>query len=55
MPYLEGENVAGAQSRVRIYNADENLLTKMQEIEFAALGNLIMSSRMNMGVPASLG
>lgn len=55
VPYLDGEDVAGVQSRVRMYNADENLLTKMQDIEFALFGNLIMRSRMKMGVPAFLG
>ncbi|MBC7117713.1 MAG: response regulator [Methanobacteriaceae archaeon] len=55
IPYFEGENVAGVQSRVRMYNADKNLLTKMQDIEFAIFGNLIMRSRMNMGVSAFLG
>jgi len=55
MPYLEGENVAGAQSRVRMYNADKNLITKMQDIEFAIFNNLIMRSRMNLGVSAFLG
>ena len=55
VPYLDGDDVAGAQSRVRMYNADENLLTRMQDLEFAIFGNVIMRSRMNMDVPAFLG
>lgn len=55
VPYLDGEGVAGAQSRVRMYNADENLLTKMQDLEFVIFGNVIMRSRMNMDVLPSLG
>mgnify|MGYP001497953007 CR=1 FL=1 len=38
-----------------MYNADENLLTRMQDIEFAVFGHLVMGSRMKMGVPAFLG
>lgn len=55
VPYLEGEDVAGVQSRVKMYNRGRNLLTMMQHIEFAVFGNLILESRMRMGVPAFLG
>ena len=41
MPYLNDEKVAGVQSRVRMYNDDENFLARMQDIEFAGFGNIL--------------
>lgn len=41
MPYLNDENVKGVQSRVKIYNKDENFLTAMQNIEFGLFGNIV--------------
>ena len=49
VPYLDDEDVAGVQARVRMYNADRNLLTKMQEVEFSIFGNVILRARDVMG------
>jgi 1,2-diacylglycerol 3-beta-glucosyltransferase len=55
IPYLNGDNVVGVQSRVRMYNKDRNLLTAMQEAEFAIFGNVILRSRDIMGKNGFLG
>lgn len=41
MPYLNDEKVQAVQSRVRMYNADENFLARMQDVEFAGFGNVL--------------
>ena len=41
MPYLNDENVQAVQSRVRMYNKDENFLANMQDVEFAGFGNVL--------------
>ena len=33
--------VVGVQSRVRMYNKDENFLTNMQDVEFSGFGNIL--------------
>ncbi|AXV39380.1 response regulator [Methanobacterium sp. BAmetb5] len=55
IPYLDEENVAGVQARVRMYNADRNLLTMMQEVEFSIFGNVILRARDIMGKSGFLG
>lgn len=55
VPYLDDEDVAGVQARVRMYNADRNLLTKMQEVEFSIFGNVILRARDIMGKSGFLG
>lgn len=55
VPYLNEENVAGVQCRVRMYNKDRNLLTSMQEVEFAIFGNGVLTSRDIMGKNGYLG
>lgn len=55
IPYLNEDNVVGVQSRVRMYNKDRNLLTAMQEAEFAIFGNVILRSRDIMGKNGFLG
>jgi len=55
IPYLNGDKVVGVQSRVRMYNKDQNLLTSMQEAEFAIFGNVILRSRDIMGKNGFLG
>lgn len=40
VPYLYDEHVGGVQGRVRIYNASKNLLTALQEDEFAVIAHL---------------
>jgi len=55
VPYLDDEDVAGVQARVRMYNADRNLLTKMQEVEFSIFGNVILRARDVMGKSGFLG
>ncbi len=47
--------MVGVQSRVRMYNKDRNLLTAMQEAEFAIFGNVILRSRDIMGKNGFLG
>lgn len=55
VPYLSEEGVEGVQSRVRMYNKDKNLLTAMQEVEFAIFGNVILKAKDVMGKSAYLG
>lgn len=55
VPYLDDKDVAGVQARVRMYNADRNLLTKMQEVEFSIFGNVILRARDIMGKSGFLG
>ena len=55
IPYLNEDGVEGVQSRVRMYNRDENLLTTMQEVEFAVFGNVILRAKDIMGKNAFLG
>jgi 1,2-diacylglycerol 3-beta-glucosyltransferase len=55
IPYLNEDDVVGVQSRVRMYNKDRNLLTSMQEAEFAIFGNVILRSRDIMGKNGFLG
>ncbi len=55
VPYLDDEDVAGVQARVRMYNADRNLLAKMQEVEFSIFGNVILKARDIMGKSGFLG
>ncbi len=55
VPYLDDEDVAGVQARVRMYNADRNLLTRMQEVEFSIFGNVILRARDVMGKSGFLG
>jgi 1,2-diacylglycerol 3-beta-glucosyltransferase len=55
VPYMDEEDVAGVQARVRMYNADWNVLTRMQEVEFAIFGNVILKARDIMGKSSFLG
>ncbi|MGZ7116547.1 MAG: response regulator [Methanobacterium sp.] len=55
IPYLNEEGVEGVQSRVRMYNRDENILTRMQEVEFAIFGNIILRAKDIMGKNSFLG
>lgn len=55
IPYLNEDGVEGVQSRVKMYNRDENFLTAMQEIEFTIFGNVILRAKDIMGKTAFLG
>ncbi|NYB52269.1 MAG: glycosyltransferase [Methanobacteriaceae archaeon] len=55
VPYLDEDDVAGVQARVRMYNAERNLLTMMQEVEFSIFGNVILRARDIMGKSGFLG
>ncbi|HML06193.1 MAG TPA: response regulator [Methanobacterium sp.] len=55
IPYLNEDGVEGVQARVRMYNRDENILTAMQELEFAVFGNVILRAKDIMGKNAFLG
>ena len=55
IPYLNEDGVEGVQARVRMYNRNENLLTTMQEVEFAIFGNVILRAKDIMGKNAFLG
>lgn len=55
IPYLDDDDVAGVQARVRMYNAHRNLLTMMQEVEFSIFGNVILRARDIMGKSGFLG
>ena len=41
IPYLNDPNVQGVQSRIKMYNKDENWLTYMQHVELAGFGNIV--------------
>lgn len=55
MPYMNDEDVAGVQSRVKMYNRDKNLLTSMQEVEFSIFGDVLLKARDRMNGAAFLG
>jgi len=55
IPYLNEDDVEGVQARIKMYNRDENLLTAMQEIEFAIFGNVILRAKDIMGKTVFLG
>ncbi len=55
MPRMNGENVAGVQSRVKMYNNDYNLLTAMQEVEFSIFGDVFLKARDRLNGAAFLG
>ncbi|WP_413823702.1 MULTISPECIES: response regulator [unclassified Methanobrevibacter] len=41
IPYLNDDKVQGVQSRIKMYNKDENFLTRMQHVELAGFGNTV--------------
>lgn len=41
IPYLNEKKVDGVQCRVKMYNKEENFLTRMQHVEFAGFGNTV--------------
>lgn len=41
IPYLNDDKVQGVQSRIKMYNKDENFLTRMQHVELAGFGNIV--------------
>lgn len=41
VPYLNDPEVQGVQSRIKMYNKDENWLTCMQHVELAGFGNIV--------------
>lgn len=41
VPYLNDPEVQGVQSRIKMYNKDENWLTHMQHVELAGFGNIV--------------
>lgn len=49
VPYLEGERVGGAQGRRRPYNADQNLLTRVQDDEYSLYQHLFQRARQSLG------
>jgi cellulose synthase/poly-beta-1,6-N-acetylglucosamine synthase-like glycosyltransferase len=53
-PYFSDSQVVGVQSAVRIYNADRNLLTLWQNLEFTVWGNVFGQAKNLLG-SASLG
>jgi cellulose synthase/poly-beta-1,6-N-acetylglucosamine synthase-like glycosyltransferase/CheY-like chemotaxis protein len=55
VPYINEKGVSGVQSRVKMYNKDDNLLTKLQHIEFSIYGDVLLKSRDMLGGAAFLG
>lgn len=55
IPYLNEENVVAVQSKVRMYNSDENFLTKMQDAEFTIFGNVVLKAKDMLNKSAMLG
>jgi 1,2-diacylglycerol 3-beta-glucosyltransferase len=53
-PYFRDATVAGVQSAVRMYNADRNLLTLWQHLEFAIWGKFFCRTKDRLG-SATLG
>ena len=53
LQYLHGD-IDGVQSRVRMFNKDENYLARMQHIEFASFGNTLIAKD-NLGSTGFLG
>ena len=51
--YLNGD-IDGVQSRVKMFNIDENYLARMQHIEFASFGNTL-TAKDNLGSTGFLG
>ncbi|MBM4240993.1 MAG: glycosyltransferase family 2 protein [Euryarchaeota archaeon] len=45
IPYLNMENVAGIQPKVRMHNASQNMLTSLQDDEFATFNKIIQKGR----------
>ncbi len=41
VPYLNDPEVQGVQSRIKMYNKDDNWLTYMQHVELAGFGNIV--------------
>ena len=41
IPYLNDPEVQGVQSRIKMYNKDENWITYMQHVELAGFGNIV--------------
>lgn len=52
--YLSDDEIDGVQSRVRMYNKDENFLARMQHVEFASFGNTLIAKD-NLGKTGFLG
>lgn len=48
-PYFVGDTVGSTQVGVRIYNATENALARMQDIEFVGFTHLVQIARDRMG------
>ncbi len=49
VPYLSSERVGGAQSRRRLYNPDQNLLTRVQDDEYTLYQHLFQRARQSLG------
>jgi cellulose synthase/poly-beta-1,6-N-acetylglucosamine synthase-like glycosyltransferase/CheY-like chemotaxis protein len=55
VPYMNEKGVAGVQSRVKMYNKNENILTNLQHIEFSIYGDVLLKARDMLGGAAFLG
>lgn len=54
MAYLNKDGVEGVQSRVKMFNKNENFLARMQHVEFASFGNTLIAKD-NLGHCGFLG
>lgn len=54
IPYLNNPKVEGVQTRVKMYNKDENFLANMQHVEFESFGNTL-TAKDNLGKSGFLG
>ena len=52
--YLNGDDIEGVQSRVKMWNKNENFLARMQHVEFASFGNTLIAKD-NLGFTGFLG
>lgn len=55
IPMMADPRVGGLQGRVRLYNKDTNLLTKLQEDEFAVISHLYQIGKEMIGGMTALG
>jgi 1,2-diacylglycerol 3-beta-glucosyltransferase len=55
IPLLADPKVGGVQGRVRLYNRDKNILTSLQDDEFAALSHLFQIGKEQLGGLTALG
>lgn len=49
VPYLSAPNIVGVQGRVRIFNKNDNILTRLQDDEFTVFAHMLQMSKSIFG------